>query len=260
MFFSAEGERDETSALNLRVPSVIVPDGFDSAEFSVLPPRGRFRERFLGGHDGPLILFLARVNAKKGIDVLIAAMKEVVDRHPDARLAVVGPPDPASFGKQVEQWIADSGISSCIVDPGAADHSMRLEAFTDADIYALPSHAENFGFSVFEAMACGVPVVVSETINYAHEIAQSGAGLSVPRNPEEVSAAIIRLLEDEKLRRSMGDRGKILAKKYSLEETGRKIAATIQAVVNRSPIPENVAPRNPARLIEFPLPPQTTKG
>jgi glycosyltransferase involved in cell wall biosynthesis len=244
LFFSAEGERAEVSALRLSAPSVIIPDGFDAAEFAALPPRGRFRDRFLSGHKGPLILFLARINAKKGLDILISAMKKVIAQYPDARLAIVGPPDPVAFGKQVSEWIAASGIDASIVVTGPADVTMRFEAFADADVYALPSHAENFGFSVFEAMACAVPVVVSETINYAEGIAQSGSGLAVSRTPDAVAAAIIGLLNDPEKRRAMGVCGKVFVQNYSLEETGRKVVDTIQAVVDCTPFPENVAPMN----------------
>jgi glycosyltransferase involved in cell wall biosynthesis len=239
IFFFAEGERAET---------VIIPDGFNAAEFSVLPPRGRFREQFLGGHQGPLILFLARLSAKKGLDVLIDAMKEVLGRHPDARLAVVGAPDFPPFGKQVSQWIKESGIESSIVVTGAADPKMRLEAFADADVYALPSYAENFGFSIFEAMASGVPVVVSDAINYAREIASAGAGLVVPRTPQSVARAISELIERPDLQAEMGLRGRALAGKYSIEETGAKIAATIQSIVEGYPLPAELSPLHSAHV------------
>ncbi|MDR3413053.1 MAG: glycosyltransferase, partial [Formivibrio sp.] len=200
IFYSAEGEREEAAALGFRTPSVIVPDGFNAEEFQVLPPRGRFRERFMNGHTGPLVLFLARLHAKKGLDLLIKAMQQVIAERPDARLAIVGPWDPQSFRKEVLQWIKENGIESQTVLPGAAGPEMRLEAFTDADVYVLPSHAENFGFSVFEAMACGVPVVVSETLNYAAQLSRCGAGLALPRSADEFSRAIINLIDSEEIR------------------------------------------------------------
>jgi glycosyltransferase involved in cell wall biosynthesis len=109
LFYSAEGERQEAAALGFRTPSVIVPDGFNADEFAILPKRGQFRERFLNGHTGPLVLFLARLNAKKGLDLLIQAMKHVIAERPDTRLAIVGPPDPVSFNKQVLQWVKENG-------------------------------------------------------------------------------------------------------------------------------------------------------
>jgi glycosyltransferase involved in cell wall biosynthesis len=242
IFFSAEGEREETRPLKLRAPSVIVPDGFDPSGFAVLPERGRFRARFFRGHTGPLVLFLARLNAKKGLDLLIEAMAEVIRERPDARLAIVGPPDPAPFRKQVQQWVKDAGIDAQTVLTGNADAEMRLEAFADSDVYVLPSHAENFGFSVFEAMACGVPVVVSETLNFAREFAAGGAGVALPRSAKEFSTAIVNLLDRPDLRRQMGARGKQFARQYSQEETGAKVAATIESIVERRTLPANLAP------------------
>jgi glycosyltransferase involved in cell wall biosynthesis len=242
IFFSAEGEREETRALGLRAPSVIVPDGFDASEFAVLPERGRFRARYFGGHTAPLVLFLARLNAKKGLDLLIEAMAEVIRERPDARLAIVGPADPAPFKKQVQQWVKGAGIEAETVLTGNADAQMRLEAFADSDLYVLPSYAENFGFSVFEAMACGVPVVVSETLNFAGEFAASGAGVALPRNAQGFSAAIVNLLDRPDRRRAMGACGMRFARQYSQEETGAKVAATIESIVERRTLPANLAP------------------
>jgi glycosyltransferase involved in cell wall biosynthesis len=242
LFYSAEGEREEAGSLGLHTPSVIVPDGFNPDEFATLPERGRFRKRFLNGHAGPLVLFLARLHAKKGLDLLIRAMRSVIAERPDARLAIVGPPDPVSFHKQVLRWVEENGIELQTVVPGVAGPEMRLEAFADADVYVLPSYAENFGFSVFEAMACGVPVVVSDTLNYAAEIAQSGAGLAVPRTPEQFSAAILNLLDWSDLRSQMGSCGRLLARKYSPEETGAKVETTVESILRRRPFPAELAP------------------
>jgi glycosyltransferase involved in cell wall biosynthesis len=242
LFYSAQGEREEAASLGLPAPSVVVPDGFDPGEFAILPERGQFRKRFLNAHAGPLVLFLARVHAKKGVDLLIGAMRRVIAEKPDARLAIVGPPDPASFHKQVQRWLEESGIAAQTVVPGVAGAEMRLQAFADADVYVLPSYAENFGFSVFEAMACGVPVVVSDSLNYAGEIAESGAGLAVPRTTQEFSAAILHLLAQPDLRRHMGSCGRLLAHKYSLEETGAKVETTVESILRQRPFPPELAP------------------
>jgi len=242
IFYSAEGEREETRPLALTSSSVVVPDGFDASGFRALPVRGRFRARFFGGHTGPLVLFLARLNAKKGLDLLIEAMAKVIAERPDARLAIVGPPDPVPFKRQVEQWVKDAGIESQTVLTGNADAAMRLEAFADSDVYVLASHAENFGFSVFEAMACGVPAVVSETLNLAKEFAESGAAVALPRNANAFSAAILNLLGDPDLRRKMGECGEEFVQRYSLQETGAKVAATLESILERRPLPAYLAP------------------
>ena len=243
IFYSAEGEREEAAILKLKPPSVLVPDGFDPSGFATLPGRGRFREQFFDGHKGPLVLFLARLNAKKGLDLLIAAMQRVIAARPDVRLAIVGPPDPISFNKDVLRWVKENNIESQTVLTGVADKVMRLQAFADADIYVLPSHAENFGFTVFEAMACGLPVVVSDTLNFAPDFARSGAAFVVPRSPVSFADAIIKLVDQPDLRLEMGIRGRALVHQYSLDETGAKVAKTIESILYRKPFSDDLVPK-----------------
>ena len=237
LFYSAIGEHDETQELHLRSPHVIVPHGFDAEAFATLPPRGRFRSRFLGGHTGPVVLFLARLNPKKGVDLLVKAMARVVSRRKDTLLAIVGPADPKSFEGRVRDWIRESGVESQTVLTGVVDASTRLEAFADADVFVLPSHAENFGFSIFEAMASRVPVVVSETVNYAREIGNRDAGLAVPLDPERIADGILRLLDDPALRSHMGENGVKLARSYSWDVNGDRVEQTVTCILCNRPLP-----------------------
>lgn len=237
LFYSATGEYDETQELHLRPPYVIVPHGFEAEAFAALPPRGRFRSRFLGGHTGPVVLFLARLNPKKGLDLLAKAMARVVSRRKDTLLAIVGPPDPRSFEGRVRDWIRESGVESQTVLTGLVDASTRLEALADADVFVLPSHAENFGFSIFEAMASRVPVVVSETVNYASEIGDCRAGLAVPLDPERIADGILRLLDDPALRSNMGENGVKLAKSYSWDVNGDRVEQTVNSILGNRPLP-----------------------
>jgi glycosyltransferase involved in cell wall biosynthesis len=236
LFFSAEGERDESCDLRLTTPSVIIPDGIDVSEFAALPGRGSFRARYLAGHKGPLVVSIGRLNSKKGLDLLIEAMARVVAARPDARLAIIGPPDPARFTERVMSWLKNNNMESSAVLTGAIEPAEKLEALADADVLVSASEAENFGFSVFEAMASGVPVVVSDSLDYAQQIEESGAGIAVPRNPERFAHAIIEFLDDSILRTESGLKGIRLAKAYSTEHTGVRIERTINAVVHRHPL------------------------
>ena len=236
LFFSAAGERDEALSLRLNRPSVIIPDGMDLSEFAALPPRGRFRARYLAKHQGPLVISIGRLNAKKGLDLLIDAMTEVIGRRPNARLAIIGPPDPPNFTQRVMNWLRKNNIESNTVVAGPLDPMEKLEALADADVFVSSSEAENFGFSVFEAMASRVPVVVSDTLDYAGEIAQAGAGFAMPRNRESFADAIVQFLDDPVLRRETGLKGVLLAKRYSIENTGLKIERTIDNILNHRPV------------------------
>lgn len=251
LFFSAAGERKESLRLQLRAPSVIIPDGIDLTEFSNLPAAGRFRERYLAGHTGPLVVSIGRLNAKKGLDLLIEAMSRVINRHPSARLAIIGPPDPVNFRERVVSWLKKFNMESGTVVTGAIEPREKLEALADADVFVSSSEAENFGFSVFEAMASRRPVVVSDTLDYAAEIERAGAGFAAPRDPESFAAAIVKLLDDQALRAEKGFQGERLAESYSWVHTGLKVERTINSVLDRCPLPSDLTDPVPAGMREL---------
>lgn len=240
LFYNAIGEREEVAPLKLAPPSVIIPHGIDLAPFAHLPARGAFRSKYLNGFDGALLLYLGRLNAKKGLDILVKALQQVHSREPAARLAIVGAGDPPEFAAQVQAWVNEYGLQQDVVMPGLLMGSDKLRALADADIFVLPSHAENFSFAMFEAMAARLPVVISDTLNFAPEVAHTGAGRVVPREPEAFAEAVVQLLASPDTRRAMGEQGAQLAARYSWSAIGKQMERTIEAVVRNQPLPRDL--------------------
>jgi len=240
LFYSAVGEREEARPLKLTSPSVVIPHGFDAQEYIQLPSRGGFRAKYLRGHKGPMVLFLSRLNVKKGLDILTQSFALVLEQIPEARLAIVGSGDPPRFGAQVRSWLQKCGIDGQAIMLGLLSGEEKLQAFADADVFVLPSEAENFGFAMFEAMASRLPVVVSDTLNYADEIRRSQAGFVVRRDPREFASATLKLLRDSDLRKRMGDNGLRMAHGYSWQACGEKIDRTIQCVLQGKPLPADL--------------------
>ena len=234
------GEREEAKCLEIKARTIVIPEGFDPGGYASLPPKGGFRSRYLNRHQGPVILFLARLNPKKGLDLLAETMAIVMAQRPDARLVVVGPPDPPGYEREVRSWISAAGIESKTVMTGMVNSQTKLEAFADADVYVLPSEAENFGVSVFEAMASRLPVVVSDALNYAAEIASADAGFAPQRNAAKFADAILGLINNAALRRRMGENGAIFVRRYSLEQTAANVERTIESIVEGRPLPADL--------------------
>lgn len=239
--YTAPAEREETRPLGVIAPSVIIPHGFDAREYVHLPPRGRFRAKYLQGYPGPLVLFLSRLNAKKGLDLLAQAFALVVKQAPEARLAIVGGGDPPKFVSQVRNWLRECGVDNHAAMPGLLVGQEKLQAFADADVFVLPSHGENFGFAVFEAMASRIPVVVSDTLNYADEIRRYEAGFVVRRDPQEIAAAILDLLGDPGLRQRMGENGLRLVQAYSWKSCGERIERAMRCILQDQPLSADLA-------------------
>jgi glycosyltransferase involved in cell wall biosynthesis len=242
LFYSAEGEREEAKGLGLTAPSLIIPHGIDVKQFAALPSPGTFRSKYLAGHRGPLILYLGRLNTKKGLDLLVASMARVVGDMPGAKLAIAGGGHPLEFADEVKGWIRSAGIGESCVMTGILDETDKRAALADCDVFVLPSEAENFGFSMFEAMACRRPVVCSDTINYANEVSQRDAGIAVPRNADAMSRAILELLREEHRRRTVGGNGLALAADYSWESCGKRVEAAIESILAQRPFPLTLRP------------------
>ena len=193
----------------------VLGNGIDWEMFEHLPERGLFRKRFAIKDKIPLILFLGRLNFKKGHDLLVLSLVHVLEQIPNAHLAIVGP-DNEGYGAKVRQWCKEQNVTDKVLFTGHLDPGEVQQAYVDANVFVLPSYTENFGMAVLEAMACGCPVVVSDQVNIWREIQQEGAGLVVSLDPSHIAKAICQVLLDHEIAEKMGRRGRIAAKnRYS---------------------------------------------
>ncbi len=137
-----------------------------------------FLDRFPRLRGKRIVLFFGRVHPKKNLDLLLRAFATVAPRHPDTHLVVAGPDD-EGFGAPLRRLAEELKIESGITWTGLLDApELRFGALHAADVFVLPSHSENFGFSIVEALARGVPVLISKRVNIWQEIIDDGAGFA----------------------------------------------------------------------------------
>ncbi|HEX8157778.1 MAG TPA: glycosyltransferase [Solirubrobacteraceae bacterium] len=173
----------------------------------------RFRSRFLGGSDAQIVLFLGRITYKKGLDLLIRSFTHVAQRSASAMLVVAGPDD-EDLRPRLEQLVHEQGLAGRVVFPGPLYQSDRADAFAAASVWALSSYTENFGVAVMEALAAGLPTIVSTEVNLAGVIKKSEAGIVAGTDPVEFGTALANLLQDEKGHAGLGNRARALAARY----------------------------------------------
>ena len=138
--------------------------------------RQAFLQRFPQLRGQRLLLFLSRIHPKKGVDLLIEAFAAVADADPRLQLVIAGP-DQVGWQASLQQRAAELGIAERLTWPGMLSGELKWGAFRCAELFCLPSHQENFGIVVAEAMACGLPVAIAEPVNISAEVAAAGAGL-----------------------------------------------------------------------------------
>jgi glycosyltransferase involved in cell wall biosynthesis len=144
---------------------------------------------------------------------------------------VIAGPDDGGFGRNVVQWSKKAGIAEKTLMTGLLLGDEKAALLADADVWVLPSYTENFGMALVEAMACGLPVVVSDKVNIHREIARAGAGLVVSCDAREVAAGIERLLRDRSLALSLGTAAqRLVASQFTWDRTASRLASLYQAV------------------------------
>lgn len=219
----------------------VVGNGVDYEAFQTLPPRGPFRCEHQIPSNAPLILFLGRISAKKGVDVLIQSFREVLHRVPDAYLAIVGPDD-EGLTPSLRAHARQNGVGNRVAFAGPRYGDDRLAALADADLWALPSHTENFGNAVIEAMAAGVPVAISTQVNLAPDVQADRAGLVAPPVAAAFAEALVKPLLNPALHQDLASAGRAFAAKYSWPSVAARLAGMFSDVVMRH---RAVGPRQP---------------
>lgn len=219
--------------LKIKAPSLIMPLGIDLRKYENLPPDGTFRKKF-NMKGKKIILHLGRINFVKGLDILVRGFAQLSFDRNDVCLVLAGP-DNEDYGKQVEKWIIDEGVKDKVIFTGMLQGVDKLAVLRDADIFALPSYSENFGIAVVEAMACSLPVVISNRVNIWREIQNAGAGLVTSCDAGELAEALQILLDNEDIRFQMGQSGKALVNKsFSWDTVANDMIRAYRDILNRS--------------------------
>lgn len=188
-----------------RAQNVIIPNGVFREEFEPLPPKNVFRARIGFPDSHRYILFLSRLHVKKGLDILAEAFSILAQQHPDVHLVVAGPDDGAKAG--FESLIAASGLADRVHLTGPLYGQEKIEAFVDADCFCLPSRQEGFSIAILEALACAIPVVISDQCHFP-EVADANAGLIVTLDPGEVAKGLDTVLRNSALAQEMSRNGR----------------------------------------------------
>ncbi len=224
LHYTTEEEMQLATPYALGTRGIVVPLGLDAAEYDALPGSGLFRARHpeVGGRR--IVLFLSRLHEKKGLDLLAPAFAEVARGRDDLHLVIAGPD--GGVEARARGWLRAAGVLERTTFTGMIEGEEKLVAFAAAELFVLPSYSENFGIAVLEAMAAGLPVVVSDKVNLWREVVELGAGLVTPCDAGEIALRLARLLDDPAATRGMGALGRAAVReRFSWERIGIELEA-----------------------------------
>jgi glycosyltransferase involved in cell wall biosynthesis len=185
--------------------------------------------------DKPYLLFLGRIHPKKGCDLLIDAFARIAQQAPKLQLVFAGP-DQIGWRVELEAKAAAAGIADRLHWPGMIRGGLKWGAYYGCEAFILPSHQENFGISVAEALACGKPVLLADKVNIAADIQAAGAAFVEPDTAE----GTYRLLEAW-LRTSPAERERMAASalacfraRYDMRENAKAIIHIFEDVTKEA--------------------------
>ncbi|MEG4841072.1 hormogonium polysaccharide biosynthesis glycosyltransferase HpsP [Microcoleus sp. B9-D4] len=182
----------------------------------------------------PIILFMSRIEPKKGLDLLIPALESILRSGIDFHLILAGSnPQDADYETKIKVQIHNSSLAKYTTITGFVSGDLKLELLTKADLFVLPSYYENFGIAVAEAMAAGVPVAISDRIHIAEDIQQAEAGWVGPLEVGAIANSIKSALLNPEERQRRGLNGKKYAEKhYNWEAIAQQTIDAYQQILS----------------------------
>lgn len=233
--YTAEAERSEAAVVHpaiAEIPSFVIPipiersaDHVNRTEFCLLFPAVAGKR---------VVLFLSRLDPKKGIELLLESFKRVSAGQSDLLLVVAGDGAP-SYVESLRELAGELRISENVLWTGHLGAADKAAAFAAATMFVLPSYSENFGVAAAEALAAGVPSILSDQVAFATDAREAGAAVVVRPEVDDLSSAMVHVLANTALREQLSINGATLARAlYSPQAIGEALVEQYRRIVSRS--------------------------
>ena len=219
-------------------PIAVVPNGVDLPDERAFAARDRLELRFPELRGRRWLVFMSRLHAKKGLDLLLDAWSRLRVELPNWHLVIAGP-DLDGSRSQLERRIADDNLSASVTLTGMLEGIEKNSALANSELFVLPTRSENFGIAIAEALAHRIPVVTTTAAPWL-EIVERRCGWWVAPESAAIEAALrsaTALSRDELA--AMGARGReLIVEKYTWDAIGRQMARVYAWIARGSPIPD----------------------
>ncbi|NET59927.1 MAG: glycosyltransferase [Symploca sp. SIO2E6] len=228
--FTSVQEAKISERFGTQTPDLVIPLGVN---LPVFPPKGQAKSELNIPDDRPLVLFMSRIEPKKGLNLLLPALERLLVEGINFQFVLAGtnPQDP-DYERQIAQQIKASPLSSYTKITGFVRGELKAGLLQDADLFVLPSYYENFGIAVAEAMVAGTPVVISDQVHIWQDIRDAEAGWVGPCEVNALTQLLQVALQDVKERQQRGNNAHQLAvANYSWEAIAQQMIQAYQRIL-----------------------------
>lgn len=233
LHFTSQQEHKEVSKLSLRTPSFILPHGLSIP--ALIPDARRLLRQLLKvPAEEPVLLFMSRLHPKKGLDYLIPALGKLANQRFTFVLAGSGSPE---YEAEIDALLVSASIRERTYRSGFVSGEMKDLLLQGSDMFALTSHSENFGVAVLEALAVGLPVVVTPGVALASMVEHYQLGYAAELDVPAIASALQLWLNNPQEGKNMGDRARqLILEKYTWDRIASNLIEVYTAILKREPI------------------------
>jgi glycosyltransferase involved in cell wall biosynthesis len=251
--FTSEAEREEAALLDARLSeheSAVIPLPIEQRAWRTeqgAESRQQFLPKFPRTRGKRVVLFLSRIDRKKGLELLLDAFAIVRNQHNEVVLVIAGDGEKSyvrelrkrarrlfgsSAGGNARPTREEQEEEGAIIWAGHLTGEMKVAALAAADVFVLASASENFGIAAAESLAAGLPTIISEEVALSSDIRRYDAGVVVQRDAQQLAAAIDDLLSNSERAAGLAANGRRLAEeRYSPEAVGRALHELYQKII-----------------------------
>lgn len=233
LHFTSAQEQLEAQQLGLKTPSFVLPHGL-SIPAQIDQARQQLCRSLNLPFDRPIILFLSRLHPKKGLDYLIPALGQL--RHNPFTFLIAGSGS-AEYEAEVDSLLATAGIQNRTYRMGFVSGELKQLLLQGSDIFALTSHSENFGLSVLEAMAAGLPVLTTNQVALSAQIEEHRLGWISDLNSDAIAMMLQQFFHNPQIAQEMGNRGcQFVQENYTWKQTVISLITFYQAILSQQKV------------------------
>jgi len=226
----ATTEAQQIQPLHLKAPLIISSNGIRRQDFEHAYDSTVFYQQFPTTKGKDIVLFLGRIDPKKGLDLLSTAWEQIVKDYSQVHLVIAGP-DNTGFMPQVKQFFTEKGCLDAVTFTGILTGEMKYAALAAASYYVAPSYSEGFSMSVLEGMASGLPCIITTGCNFP-QAAEAKAAHVVDIEAAAIAQALSECLSDPESAIAMGKRAKsFVLENYTWDSIARNLSSAYASLL-----------------------------